>query len=91
MSSLCVLMSRHGGGVICDRTQFEQDDADPFAGDAANGASAVIDPALISATPVNAMLDRVRTVKRLRVVSPESIRDFEAFEQVHLLYFLCAR
>ncbi|KAE9385750.1 hypothetical protein BT96DRAFT_1088754 [Gymnopus androsaceus JB14] len=81
MSSLCVLMSRHGGGVVCDRTQFEQDDADPFAGDAANGASAVIDPVLISATPVNAMLDRVRTVKRLRVVSPESIRDFEAFEQ----------
>ncbi|KAJ3781107.1 hypothetical protein GGU10DRAFT_379884 [Lentinula aff. detonsa] len=88
MSNLRALMSQRNG--VRDRTEFEQDNADP----AANGGQlVVIDPVLASTSPLNVMLNRVRAIKRLRVISPDSVRDFEAFENAqsppeHLAHIL---
>ncbi|KAJ3780255.1 hypothetical protein GGU10DRAFT_380927 [Lentinula aff. detonsa] len=88
MSNLRALMSQRNG--VRDRTEFEQDNADP----AANGGQlVVIDPALTSTSPLNVMLNRVRAIKRLHVISPDSVRDFEAFENAqsppeHLAHIL---
>ncbi|KAE9385091.1 hypothetical protein BT96DRAFT_950089 [Gymnopus androsaceus JB14] len=81
MSSLRALMSRRNG--IRDCAAFEQDSTDPFAEGSGGGhdaGSIAIDPMLAAASPLNAMLDRVRAIKRLCVISPDSVRDFEAFE-----------
>ncbi|KAJ3992049.1 hypothetical protein F5050DRAFT_1811886 [Lentinula boryana] len=88
MSNLRALMSQRNG--VRDHTEFEQNNADPAAN---GGQSVVIDPALASTSPLNVMLNYVRAIKRLRVISPDSVRDFEAFENAqsspeHLAHIL---
>ncbi|KAJ3992123.1 hypothetical protein F5050DRAFT_1811809 [Lentinula boryana] len=84
MSSIRAFIQRHG--EIRNRDAFEDsssNDSDNLLGTlnvSENAVPFVIDPALAPVNPHNILLDRVRAIKRQRVLSSDALRDFEGFE-----------
>lgn len=82
MSALRALMSRQNG-TVRSRALFEE------TGESAtrNEASAMLDPTPIGATTHLLLVERVRAIKRQRLLSPDALRDFEEFEKVCISLF----